>query len=130
MTYALAAIALGSYLHGMTRIAKDMKVDGDHTKKKLNSETLSTVSAADDSEEENDDTKSRFRREKRGGDSIKENVYQRIRSAIVSREIEPSVRSIAKVAKSMKYGYQAIDRMVGEGVIAQSANGRYKVIAV
>lgn len=68
---------------------------------------------------------SRYRRQSGGGDELSESVYQRIKSGLISRELQPSVASIKRAARGSDNAYQAIDRLKREGVLFQAKNGRY-----
>jgi hypothetical protein len=71
--------------------------------------------------------KSRFRRTDGEGEGIDENTYQKIKNAVVAKEITPSVRSVLRLSKGMDRAYAAIDRLKSEGVVAQGQNGRYQL---
>lgn len=59
------------------------------------------------------------------GDALSESMYQRIKKAVEEGAVKPSVAQLKKIARGTERAYQAIDRMMGEGVIQQQENGRY-----
>jgi hypothetical protein len=70
----------------------------------------------------------RYRRtEREDGDGLWEEVYQRVRDAVESGEVKPSVAKIKELAKGTDNAYLAIDRLLKDGVIIQGDNGRYQL---
>jgi hypothetical protein len=78
-----------------------------------------------DTEETDEERTARFRRQKGEGRELSEEVYQRIKSKLLSGEISPSVAAVKKEARGSDNAYQAIDRLQKEGVVYQGENGRY-----
>lgn len=79
-------------------------------------------------DEEAGGTSARFRRTKGKGEGVSEELYQNIRSRILSGEIPPTVAILKKVAKGTNQAYLVIDRLQSERVVRQAKNGRYQVV--
>jgi ABC-type multidrug transport system fused ATPase/permease subunit len=67
----------------------------------------------------------RYRRTRGGGDYISETMYQRVKKAVLEGTLTPTVTNLRKATRGMDRAYQAIDRLLREGVIFQKSNGRY-----
>jgi ribosomal protein S25 len=79
-------------------------------------------------DEEEGENKPRFRRKKRAAQGISEELYQRIKSAVISGKIAPTVATLKKEARGTNQAYIVIDRLQSEEVVRQAENGRYQVI--
>jgi heme/copper-type cytochrome/quinol oxidase subunit 4 len=89
----------------------------------------STSSPDSDTETDSagESTPARWRRKNRGnGAQLPEKTYQEVKLALQSGRLIPTVDAIKGVTRGTDDAYQAIDRLMGEGVIFQAANGRYR----
>jgi biopolymer transport protein ExbB/TolQ len=128
MTFALAAISLGSYIHSVRRV--EQASERSHNTKERSERAR--VGVAETEEEEipvlHFDAPARHRaRRSEDGSDLFEHLYQRVKAAVKSGEVKPSVAKIKKLAKGTDNAYIAIDRLIKEGVIFQSENGRYQL---
>ncbi len=70
----------------------------------------------------------RWRRKNRGsGAELPEKTYREVRSALLEGRLNPTVDAIKGITRGTDDAYQVIDRLMGEGVIYQAANGRYQM---
>lgn len=127
MTFALAAISLGSYIHSM----RQMEHEPERSDAKKERVTERSVAIEGDVEEDESPVlhfeTTRHRRPANNGEGdLWEHVYQRVKAAVQSGEIKPTVAKIKAIAKGTDNAYSAINRLVKEGVISQAANGRYQ----
>jgi len=72
--------------------------------------------------------KKRFRRRGGKGSGLSDVVYQRIKSKLLRGELSPAVAVLKREAKGADNAYEAIDRLLKEGVVYQAENGRYQVV--
>jgi hypothetical protein len=91
-----------------------------------------STTSSPDADTESDNTvesiPARWRRKNRGsGAELPEKTYREVRSALLEGRLTPTVDAIKGITRGTDDAYQAIDRLMGEGVIYQAANGRYQM---
>ncbi len=88
----------------------------------------SSPDTAKDSDSTAESTPARWRRKNRGnGTELLDKTYHEVKSALLEGRLVPTVDAIKQLTRGTDDAYQAIDRLMGEGVIYQAANGRYKM---
>lgn len=129
MTFGLAAIALGSYIHSMRRLEHDQTERSERIEEDTGKEE-SPILHFDTTARRHAPSRSGYRRTDRTDDGLWEHIYQRVKAAVQSGEVKPSVAKIKVLAKGTDNAYLAISRLMKEGVIEQAENGRYQRVGV
>lgn len=143
LVFVSIAVALASYLETIycpkslgrwvselkrkEELLADARRDFQHLA--LTPRLTSSPHSAKESDSTAESNHTRWRRKNRGtGAELPENTYREVKSALLSGRLTPTVDAIKGVTRGTDDAYQAIDRLMGEGVIFQAGNGRYRLV--